>query len=148
LKVEGVARDEMVKRLRKEFEAQFATARRYRLLTELRQRDFHWEPLINPQTIGPNCTYGRGAPVRLSTGPNKNSSVTFLGGNRLFTTGSGHRIGRANYYQIQQSRYVDVECNEAVPLALAVSQFLEDIPRCVNAIMQKPEVVQYLQAQE
>lgn len=151
LKVKGKERDDMKQRLLKEFEAIFKSARRYDLLTTLRQWDYHWEPMINPLTIGVNCTYGRGAPVRLSTGPGK-GSATFLPSHppedQLHTTGSGRRVGRANYYRIHQNRYVDFETGEAVPLGIAIRQFIEDMPRCVATVLAKPEVSRYLKAQE
>jgi hypothetical protein len=144
---QGKERDEQAQQLRQEFEEIFKTARRYQLLSNLRQWDFHWEPVRNPLTIAPNCNYGRGAPMRLSTGPNKNSSVAYIGG-KVVTTGSGHRVGRSNYYQIQQNRFVDSQANEALPLGLAVRQFLEDVPNCISAIMQKPEVIADIKARE
>lgn len=84
----------------------------------------------------------------LSPGPNPNSSATLLAGNRVITTGSGRRIGRTNYYQIRQNRFVDFEASEALPLGLAIRQFLDDLPACITTILQKPEVTEYLKAQE
>jgi hypothetical protein len=144
LNKEGKEASELAKRLLEEFEEVFQTARRYALLTDLRRWDFHWEPLIDPATVAPNCTYGRGAPVRLSTGPTPNSSVSFFAGNQLVTTASGRRIGRTNYYQIQQCRYVDFERSEALPLDLALGEFLEDLPGCILRILEKVEVIEYL----
>jgi hypothetical protein len=89
--------------------------------------------------------YGRGAPLKLTTGPNANSSACYIGGtHKVFTTGSGRRIGRTNYYQIQQCRFVDFERSEAVPLALAIREFLEDIPDCIQRILAIPEVAKFV----
>lgn len=148
LKIQGEERNAVLSDLKQKAEEIFSGARRYDLLTQLREWDFHRAPLENPQLYGPNGTIGHGAPLRLSTGPNKNSSVAYLSGNRLLTTGSGRRLGRHSYYQIQQSRYRDFEGNEAVPLALAIREFLEDMPRCVAAVLQLPKVIEYLKARE
>jgi len=139
---------ELRKNLRKEAEAIFDEGRRFRLLTALRECDYHREPLLDARGIGPNATIGRGKPARFTTGPNKNSSVTFLSGNRLITTGSGKRIGRSSYYQICQSRYKDPAHTESVPLALALREFLEDLPHCVAAILAMPEVNEYRKRHE
>ena len=40
----GEERSDIAKRLRTEFEGVFKTARRYALITDLRQWDYHWEP--------------------------------------------------------------------------------------------------------
>jgi hypothetical protein len=143
----GAARTALKDRLRKEFEAEFQSARRYKLVSELRHWDFHWEPIINAQTVAPGMTYGRGAPLKLSVGPGA-GSATYSGSNTLITTGSGKRVGRANYYQIKQSRYVDSEAGEALPLGMAIQQFLEELPNCIAAILAKPEVVAYLKRRE
>lgn len=143
LNKEGKEGAELSRRLLAEFEEVFSVARRYDLLTELRRWDFHWEPLRNPATVEPNCTYGRGAPVRLSTGPNANSSAALIGGHQLFTAGSGRRVGRSNYYQIHQNRFVDFGVSEAVPLALAVGEFLDDLPSCIAKLLEKPDVIAY-----
>lgn len=144
LNMTGSEADQLKKRLVSEFESIFGAARRYELITDLRRWDFHWEPLINPKSIGPNGVYGRGAPLVLTTGPNARSSATYIGGtNEVLTTGSGRRIGRTNYYQIRQCRFVDFERSEAVPLALAIHEFLEDIPGCIERIMTIPEVARY-----
>lgn len=132
------------KRLVTEFVQTFEAARRYTLLTELRNWDFHWEPLMNPAAIAPDFEWSRGAPVVLSTGPNPKSSAALLPGNKVITTGSGRRVGRSNYYTITQCRYVDFERSEAVPLDLAIREFLDDLPGCVAKILEKPEVVEYL----
>jgi hypothetical protein len=136
-------RNALRQRLLDQFEDIFRTARRYDLLTTLRQWDYHWEPIRNPATFGPGEIYGRGAPLRMATGPGP-GSVTYTGGNQLVTTGSGRRVGRSNYYRIQNSRYVDFECSEALPLQLALRQFIEDLPNCVTQILAKPEVFEYL----
>jgi hypothetical protein len=141
----GSEAENLKKRLASEFEVIFRAARRYELITDLRRWDFHWEPLINPKAIGPNCTYGRGAPLKLTTGPNPNSSVCYIGGtNRVLATGSGRRVGRTNYYRIQKSRFVDFERSEAVPLGLAIREFLEDLPSCIERIMEISEVAEFV----
>jgi hypothetical protein len=142
----GKKRSDLACRLRAEFDEIFKTARRYDLLSRLRDWDYHWEPLINPLTVPPNLTYGRGAPLRLSTGGSPNSSVAYFGHGKLVSTGSGHRVGRSNYHQIRNNRFVDAERGEALPLGLAVRQFIEDLPRCIVEITQKPEVIQYTSA--
>jgi hypothetical protein len=143
LNKQGKDADELSKRMRAEFEAIFLKARRYELLSALRHWDYHWEPLLHPQAIPESSTYGRGAPVKLSTGPIPNSSVTFLAGNRLSTTGSGRRVGRTNYYQIHRCRFVDSSRSEALPLELAIREFVEDLPECILEILAKSEIAEY-----
>ena len=143
----GTDRNALKQRLLNDFENVFRTSRRYDLLSTLRQWDYHWEPIRNPRAFGPGAIYGRGAPVRLATGPGP-GSVVFQSGNQMTTTGSGHRVGRSNYYRIQHSRFVDFASDEAVPLELAIRQFIEDLPRCVAEILKWPEVIQYLMARE
>lgn len=118
LHLEGKERNDLTRRLRQEFDEIFKTARRYELLSRLRDWDYHWEPVTNPLAVPPNCTYGRGAPMRLATGKSPNSSVAYLGGGKVVTTGSGHRVGRANYHQIQQNRFVDPTCDQVLPLGV------------------------------
>lgn len=142
--IEGKYKNDLIERLREEFESIFRGARRYDLLTDLRRWDFHWEPLINPLTVSPNTTYGRGAPLKLSAGPTA-GGVAYLAGNTLIKSGSGRRVGRANYYQIHQQRFVDTSSGEALPLGLAIRQFLEDLPGCIAEILKKPEVIQYIE---
>jgi hypothetical protein len=147
LNKKGKEAADTAQRLLSEFESIFSTARRYTLLTELRRWDFHWEPLRNPETVDPNVTYSRGAPLRLSTGSVPGSSAAFLPlnapGSQVITTGSGRRVGRTNYYQIQHSRFVDFERSELVPLDLAIGEFLEDMPACILSLLSKPEVIEY-----
>jgi hypothetical protein len=52
-------------------------------------------------------------------------------------------VGRSNYYQIAQRRFVDPERSEALPFELAIRQFIEDLPECVIEISRSPEVIQY-----
>lgn len=132
-------------RLREAFAAEFAKARRFNLLSTLRHWDFHWEPLIDSRTIAPNTTYGRGAPLRLSTGKQPGSSVAWFGG-KIVATGTGGRVGRANYFQIHQNRYVDPDKPEALPLGLAIEQFLDDLPACIGEIAKLPDVIAYIKA--
>lgn len=143
----GREKADLAQRLRDEFEEVFYTARRYELLTDLRQWDFHWEPLINAETMGPGCTYGRGAPLRLSAGPGAGNAV-YTSARGLVTTGSGRRVGRANYYRIQKSRYVDFQRSEAVPLELAIREFIDDLPTCIGELLRKPEFIEYQKAHE
>jgi hypothetical protein len=141
----GAEKNSLRQRLLDQFEDIFRKARRYELLTTLRQWDYHWEPIRNPATCGPGEIYGRGAPLRMAAGPSP-GSVSYTGGNQLITTGSGRRIGRSNYYRIQSCKYVDFDRSEAVSLGLALQQFVEDLPRCMLEILAIPEVTEYLKA--
>jgi len=86
--------------------------------------------------------------MRLSTGPTPNSSVAYRGANFVETTGSGKRVGRSNYYQITQQRFVDLEASdEALPLSVAIGEFLEDMPACIAQIQGVPEVDAYIRSQ-
>jgi hypothetical protein len=135
---------ELAKRLRSDFEAIFSRARRYALLTELRGWDYHWGPVHHPETIGPNDSYGEGAPLTISTGPNANSSAKLrMDTMELETTGSGKRIGRKNYYRIQANRFVDFETSQALPLEIALREFLDDLPNLVEEVKRIPEVQAY-----
>jgi hypothetical protein len=143
--VEGAARDELAKRLRATAAGIFEQTKRFAVISEIRHWDYHWEPLINPLTLPATTTYGRGAPLRLSTGPAPNSSVTFLGGaHKIVTTGSGRQVGRKNYYRIHQNRFVDFETSQAVPLLILITEFLDDLPSRIHQVMELPEVVKYL----
>jgi hypothetical protein len=136
---------DLAKRLRREFETIFCRARRYDLLTELRGWDYHWGPVRHPETVGPNDSYGQGAPLTLSTGPNANSSVALrMDTMELETRGSGKRVGRKNYYRIQGGRFVDFEASEVLPLELALREFLDDLPALVQQAENIPEVQAYI----
>jgi hypothetical protein len=141
----GSETEELKRRLRSDFECVFETARRYKLLTELRSMDFHFEPLVDPLTVGMNGTYGRGRPMKLAAGPGP-GSVAYFGGNTLVSTGSGRRVGRKNYYQIQKCRFVDFEREEAVPLDTAIRQFLEDVPACIAKLSATPEFIEWVES--
>lgn len=138
----GSATKKLVDRLSTELEAIFLKARHYRMLDGLRRWDFHWEPLHDPALIDSRDVYRRGAPMTLSTGPNPNSSAGLFGLETQFT-GSGRRIGRANAYQIEQGAFVDEDSSQVVSLGLAISRFLEDIPRCRLEAIAIPEIKAY-----
>lgn len=141
----GAEADQLKRSLGSEVESIFCTARRYKLITDLRRWDFHWEPLVNPKAVGANCVLGRGAPLRLTTGPNPKSSVIYIGGaNKIVATGSGKRLGRTNYYQVRQGRFVDFERSEAVPLGLAIREFLDDMPQCIEQVLAIPAVAKHV----
>jgi hypothetical protein len=120
----------------------FSRARHYRLIDALRRWDFHWEPLQDPGRFNVDDVVRRGAPMKLSTGPNPNS-VAGVAGFEPFFAGSGRRLGRANYYEIQKSAFVDEEAALAVPLGHAVREFLDDLPSCHAAAMAIPEIKAY-----
>lgn len=145
----GQARSDLVMQLRAMVTSIFEGARRYAIVTELRNWDFHWEPLINPAALPPSTTYGRGAPLQLSTGPVPKSSATFLADpHEVVTTGSGRQVGRKNYYRIQQNRFVDFEANQLVPLSVLISEFLDDLPRCIQQVIGIPEVAAFMPPQD
>jgi len=140
----GSEASDLAKRLRDEFGMIFGRAPRYDMLTELRGWDYHWGPLRHPETVGENQTYGQGAPLRLSTGPNPNSSISVDINRNVTATGSAKLVGRKNYYQIHAGRFVDAASGEALPLDVALREFLEDLPARVDEIRQIPEVQAYM----
>jgi hypothetical protein len=129
--------------LSQSLEEVFTQARHYKMLDALRRWDFHWEPLKDPTTFQQGDVVRRGAPMRLTTGPTPNSSAGMLGF-ELFFTGSGRRLGRANYYEIQNRGFVDEEAAQSLSLQQAISEFLDDLPQCHVAALAIPEIQAYL----
>jgi hypothetical protein len=81
----------------------------------------------------------------LSTGPNPKSGVALHGDTmQVVAWGSGRRVGRTNYVRIHRQRFVDFECSEAVPLKLALEQFLEDLPALIGEVAEIAAVKTYL----
>jgi hypothetical protein len=130
-------------RIQAELESVFAHARHYTLIDALRRWDFHWEPLLDPSKFDPDLTLRRGAPMRLTTGPTPGSSAGVMGFETVFT-GSGRRLGRTNYYQVENSRFVDEDSQECLPLGLAISRFLEDVPGCCEQAAELADLKAFL----
>jgi hypothetical protein len=122
----------------------FLRASRYELIDTLRRWDFHWEPLLDPATFDSNHTYRRSAPMKLTTGPVPGSMAGIVGTEEFFL-GSGRRVGRRNYYEIQQSRFLDESASEVLPLGLAILQFLDELPICRNEALAIPEIKAYFE---
>jgi hypothetical protein len=135
---------ELSGRLLQALEEVFSKARHYRLIDALRRWDFHWEPLQDPASFHIDDVVRRGAPMKLSTGPNPNS-IAGVAGFEPFFSGSGRRLGRANYYEIQKSAFVDEEVKLALPLRYAILEFLDDLPSCHAAAMAIPEIKVYFE---
>ena len=140
----GSETKQLIDRLSSDLENIFMKARHYRMLDGLRRWDFHWEPLHDPQITNADDIYRRGAPMTLSTGPNPNSTAGIIGLETYFT-GSGHRVGRANYYEIQQRAFSDEDSSQVVSLGLAILRFLEDVPRCRVEALAIPEITAYFE---
>ena len=140
----GVEAQKMIDGLSKQLEDIFVKARHYRMLDALRRWDFHWEPLIDPMETDSTDIYRRSAPMRLTSGTTPNSSAGVVGFEPVFT-GSGRRVGRANYYEVQQARFLDEEAGQVLPLTLAICQFLEDLPACGVEAMTIPAIKSYFE---
>jgi hypothetical protein len=134
------------KQLRSQVESAFAEAGHYALLDGLRRWDFHWEPLLDPRLCPPDLTLRRGAPMRLSTGPVPGSSAGLINFEPVFT-GSGRRLGRANYYHVEQQSFVDEDTDECLPLGLIVQRFLEDVPAACERAKVIPDLASFLASQ-
>ena len=144
LNKKGKEADVLTKKLREQFETVFARGRRYALVTDLRDWDFHWRPLTNPETVGPGITLGQGAPMILSTGSNPKSGAVLRGDTmEVITWGSGKRVGRTNYVRIKGQRFVDFEASELISLKLALEQFLADLPSLIAEVAEIAEVKAY-----
>jgi len=135
---------ELSSRLLGDMEAIFSSARHYKLIDSLRRWDFHWEPLRDPASFHIDDVVRRGAPMKLTTGPNPNS-VAGVAGFEPFFSGSGRRLGRANYYEIRHGAFVDEAAKLALPLGRAIHEFLEDLPSCQAAVLAIPEIKSYFE---
>ncbi|MEK6798253.1 MAG: hypothetical protein AABZ12_04755 [Planctomycetota bacterium] len=62
----------------------------------------------------------------------------------VVTWGSGKRVGRTNYVRIHRQRFVNFDTDEAVPLKLALEQFLDDLPSLIAEVAAIAEVKAYL----
>jgi hypothetical protein len=54
-------------------------------------------------------------------------------------------VGRVTVRYVRVATTI-LKSKEAVPLALAIREFLDDMPRCVTATLKLPAVIQYLKA--
>src|SRR5690242_14178604 len=55
--LDGAELDQLKRNLRADVTSIFESTQRYEVISELRNWDYHWEPLVNPRTIPSNAIY-------------------------------------------------------------------------------------------